>query len=85
MIAATVLAIWLAIVLGFAIDMVARARSGTLRAIIYLTEQPPESTSQTGYEPYEIEVTPEMIQAGVAAYAHEASHDEMSFARRRAD
>jgi uncharacterized membrane protein YozB (DUF420 family) len=30
MIAATVLAIWLAIVLGFAIDMVARARSGTL-------------------------------------------------------
>ncbi len=35
-------------------------------AIIYLSEQESSTTSQAGYKPDEILVTPEMIEAGMA-------------------
>ncbi len=46
-------------------------------AFIYLTKQQPNSTSQGGYEPDELEITPAMVEAG-ASMLLEMSSDEFS-------
>lgn len=59
-----------------------RQRIAGAGAIIYLTKQVANSTSVHGYEPDELAITPQMIEAGVDAYILEAAHDEMAFASR---